>query len=323
MSMKLGLIAFSLLLTTLNAAAAPGELPESKEGIRFDAHQTGNGYSLVARGRPEQSLQILEAAFMAGAKALCPEAEIASDLRKGEYEYLEGGDPFLMPVAGAHLSISTYNLIRSAPLLAGAITCRSTESTQQIGTPESSPRLAVVSTLSPTFAYIDQGFASFNRERLDVPMAGATVEKIVNDAVKEGLAQRGYYVRTASPDVGATGQIIVSPAAIPGERFEGIALLTKIGLLGLQNLSAAFCGLEVAIQPAMAGSRMPIGGVSTRQMLPAIYSSWKQDMSDGPKESIHAKVSALLSTTLATNVRAAIHAMPTKAIALLLAPKSP
>ncbi len=304
----------AILTVGLNANSAAGDLPDVIDGVRFDLHRQAKGFTVVARGKPSESQLRLSAAFAMRTKAMCPDAIVDGLPKQSEYEYLEGGAQYLMPACGTYLQMTTYNTVQSAPALTGFVTCQ--------GANEPAPaiprlKVAIENALGENIAYIDQGFASFNRERLDVPLSGDAITDLLAHAVKDALAARGYDVEIVSPTEPNAARIRIGKAPVPGERFEGIAMLTKIGLLGIQNLSAAFCSIDVAIDAAGGNTPRKIGGVSTREMLPAIYSSWKQDMTNGPSESTHTKTSAILAKTLSANVRAAIHAMPAKSLEFL------
>ncbi|MDR7335378.1 hypothetical protein [Roseateles asaccharophilus] len=307
-----------LLLSLFGANAGASSLPESHEGVRYEAHTDIEGFRLVARGRPGQSPQALSNALEARARAICADSKPISQPKETEYEYLEGGTKFLMPAGGAFIPLTTYSNVRMAPSSNAVFTCTQTVAVA----PTAGLRVVIENQLGETIAYIDQGFASFNRERLDVLIGGAPMARVIRDAVVEALAARGYATEVLDTPNLTAGRIVVAKASVPQEQFDGVAMLTKIGLLGIQNLSAAFCSIQVAVNASGGNKPLATGGVSTRQMLPAIYSSWKKDMAEGPSPSTHEKTSALLARTLATNVKAAIHALPASAIQSLLAPNA-
>jgi hypothetical protein len=307
-----------LLLAALGAHADTKSLPESHDGVRFEVQTSTEGFRLIARGRPGQSSQVLSSALDTRAKALCTDSKLIAQPKEAEYEYLEGGTSFLMPAGGAFVPLTSYSNVRMAPSLNAAFTCTQTVA----AAPNSGLRVIVDNQLGETIAYIDQGFASFNRERLDVSIGGVPMNRIIGEAIVEALAARGYAAEVADNSDITLGRIVVTKASVPYERFDGVAMLTKIGLLGIQNLSAAFCSIQVAVNAPGGGKPLAAAGVSTRQMLPAIYSSWKKDMADGPSPTTHEKTSLLLAGTLATNIKAAVHALPASTIQSLLTPKA-
>jgi hypothetical protein len=308
----------ALLFSLFGAHAGASSLPELHEGVRYDVHTDIEGFRLVARGRPGQSPQALSSALQMRARAICADSKPISQPKETEYEYLEGGTRFLMPAGGAFIPLTTYSNVRMAPSSNAVFSCTQTVTIA----PTAALRVVIENQLGETIAYIDQGFASFNRERLDILIGGAPMDRVIKDAIVEALAARGYATEVADTADLTKGRIVVAKASVPHEQFDGVAMLTKIGLLGIQNLSAAFCSIQVTVS-APGGSRpLATGGVSTRQMLPAIYSSWKKDMAEGPNPSTHEKTSSLLAGTLATNVKAAIHALPANAIQSLLTPNA-
>lgn len=205
-----------------------------------------------------------------------------------------------------------------APAVTGRIVCSASDA----GTPSKLFYVSVESRLAETVSYIDQGFASFNRERMDVPLASGTYAKLIAQAMQSALLARGYNVELVAPgDVRAT-RFALKAAPVPGEQFEGLALLTKIGLLGLTQRSFAFCSFEVAGGFPNSNTLQVIGNVNTREDLPAIYSGWQKDMANGPSPQVHTDVSALLEKTLERDVRAAVHAIPSNSLNKLFSQQS-
>lgn len=306
------------LFFSIGAQADTSGLSESKDNIRFDVHAQSNGFRVVARGKPGQNLQALTSTVDERAKVLCADATPTAPPKEAEYDYLEGGANILMPVGGIFIPLTTYSRVSKAPSLTVEYACPQAIAT--VLSPEL--QVAIDNQLGETIAYIDQGFASFNRDRLDVQIGGTTLTQVIREAVVEALAARGYTAQVSEAAHPTQGRVTVSKASVPNERFDGVAMLTKIGLLGISNLSAAFCSIQVTVNAPSEVKPLTSVGVSTRQMLPAIYSSWEKDMANGPSLSTHEKTSALLAATLAANVRAAIHALPVRTIQALLTPKA-
>ena len=287
----------------------------SVAGVRFDVHRADAiSLSVVARGRPGQSTQMIQTALSAYFARVCSNATSVTMDSPSEYEFLEGGNEFLMPAGGVFIPAKTYHAVKRAPLLHGSARC-DLPATSAMVIRESAPvRLEVVSNLGESIPFIDQGFASFNRERLDVPVSGATPAQTAKEAVKQALLARGYKIEVVAPGSEGDAKIVLTKAPVPYEQFAGLALLTKLGLLGIENRSAAFCSITLALYSKSSDRPLSLGTVSTRDMMPAVYKSWKDDMANGPSASILAKASPLLNVTLPANVKAAIHAIPPEAL---------
>lgn len=210
------------------------------------------------------------------------------------------------------MAMNAPNSIVSAPILSAWVGCpASTTSAAPVRL-----RLAVVPRLGSLISYVDQGFASFNRAKLDVAVTGPSFDEVATAALIDALHERGYDVELApSTDETAT-RIEIAPASNPGESFDGLALMTKIGLLGIDKASYAFCSFRIALLKA----RMPpqlLQQLNTRDRIAPIYANWDRDMKNGPSTDMHRAVYDRLSSTLDHDIKAAIHALPTTTLELL------
>lgn len=310
---------FVLSVVSVHALATPESTLTPRDGVRFDAQITPYGYTLVARGRPAQPYERVQASFEEAMKELCADAKVVEGLKHGEYEYLEGGGQYLMPVSqGVFIPWTENNTVRMAPSIFGQIVCATPQrAVTATGTLPPPARLVVESRLNESAPYIDQGFGASIREKLDVPLNSGAFAMVIDRAVKSALLARGYNIDVVTSSDREAARLVFTPMPVSGEQFDGLAMLTKIGLLGITNKSFAFCSFEIAVASRKMSKPQAVGMVSTRKDIPAIYSSWKQDMANGPSEKTHSMVVALLSKTLETNIRAAIHALPSQTIKLL------
>lgn len=310
---------FVLSVVSVHALATPESTLTPRDGVRFDAQITPYGYTLVARGRPAQPYERVQASFEEAMKELCADAKVVEGLKHGEYEYLEGGGQYLMPVSqGVFIPWTENNTVRMAPSIFGQIVCATPQrAVTATGTLPPPARLVVESRLNESVPYIDQGFGASIREKLDVPLNSGAFAMVIDRAVKSALLARGYNIDVVTSSDREAARLVFTPMPVSGEQFDGLAMLTKIGLLGITNKSFAFCSFEIAVASRKMSEPQAVGMVSTRKDIPAIYSSWKQDMANGPSEKTHSMVVALLSKTLETNIRAAIHALPSQTIKLL------
>lgn len=312
-----------VVLILLGGCATPPQVSENAAtgrngpvaGVRFDVHRADAiSLSVVARGRPGQSSQMIQTALSAYIAQVCSNAASVTMDSPSEYEFLEGGNEFLMPAGGVFIPTKTYHAVKRAPLLHGSARCEQPTTSAMIIRKSTPVRLEIVSSLGESIPFIDQGFASFNRERLDVPVSGATPAQTGKEAVKQALLARGYEVEVVAPGSEGDARIVLTKAPVPYEQFAGLALLTKLGLLGIENRSAAFCSINLALYSKSSNRPQSLGTVSTRDMMPPVYKSWKEDMANGPSASILAKATPLLNVALPANVKAAIHAIPPEAL---------
>jgi hypothetical protein len=293
----------------ISTSASASEAPERKiNDVRFNAFVIGpEKVGLVARGVAGQNATTLRTAFESYAKSLCSDARVVEPLVESEYEYLEGGSQITMPAGGILLSMTQYHNIKKASALSGSVECKlAVESLL----PEPAVNVFVASDLGEAITYLDQGFASFNRERLDVPVAGTSLFDTLARSVSASLKARGYQPMMVDSADKADVIVTVSKAHVPQEQFAGMALLTKIGLLGITNLSAEFCSVVVSVQRKNYADQHYVSSVSTRKLIKPIYGNWAKDMAAGPAPDLHKKTSADLSTTLYDDVAAAIHRLP-------------
>ncbi|MDT9002272.1 hypothetical protein RQP53_23530 [Paucibacter sp. APW11] len=303
--MKNTLLALALL------AAVAGPAHADSDGVRVEAHAQASGYRLVARGRPGQADERLLAAMKVEAGRLCAGGTLTEPAASGSYEYLNGGNQFLMPAGRVLMPMASYHQLEVAPLLSSMLACPA-----EPGSPknEAALRLRIDSELPEHVNYIDLGFGSSIRARLEVPLSGKRYADLVAEAAAEALRARGYALalEPAGQAVAGAAQLRVAGAEVAYENFYGMAMVTKIGLLGLSNQSAAFCSISLNL--ALGGTPLSAGMVSTREMLPAIYSDWGRDMAQGPAPAVHQSSTERLGKTLQANVRAAVHAMPSAAL---------
>ena len=293
----------------LSLSASAGDLPEPMiYGVRFNAFATGpDKIALVARGTTRLNAEELQAAFEVYAKHLCTDAHPSPALTQSVYNYLEGGNQVLMPAGGILLSMTRYHEVKAAAALSGSVECNG-------GTvpplPAPAIKVFVASDLGEDIPYFDQGFASFNRARLNVPVVGASLLDVMNRSVSAALQERGYQPTLVDSAEQADVVVSVTKAHVPQEQFDGIALMTKLGLLGITNLSAEFCSVIVTAQRRGNLAQRYSTGVSTRNLIKPIYRNWAKEMAAGPAADLHKKTSDDLAATLYTDVAAAIHALP-------------
>ncbi len=300
-----------VIMVAANASAGDAR-ERTINGVRFSAFAAATDrIELTARGMPGQTPTELRAAFDVRARELCPATAVQEPLTQGEYDYLQGGNQVTMAAGGALLNMTQYHLLKKAPTLSATLVC-----TRQADAalPRAQPfNVYVKNELGENISYIDQGFASFNRAQLDVPVAGVALRETLVRSIGKALGERGYQAVMVDTQAAADVTITVSKAHVPQEQFNGIALLTKIGLIGLSNLSAEFCSVAVTVQRKDSADQLYASGVSTRKLIKPVYGNWARDMAAGPAPDLHIKTSAALSQTLADDVAAAIHGMPPSA----------
>src|SRR5258708_15403067 len=87
-------------------------------GVRFDVHRVdATSLSVVARGLPGETSQGMQAALSAHIARICPSATSVTMDSPSEYEFLEGGNEFLMPAGGVFIPTKTYPAVKPPPLL--------------------------------------------------------------------------------------------------------------------------------------------------------------------------------------------------------------
>lgn len=309
--MKLKSLVCVFFFKLLAAAHAAEQSPEYSKGVRFDSHPREDGVQLVGRAEPGTSPETLERAFNARALQICQGA-IVSKLQFGTYWYAGGGGQYMMPAGGILMAMNAPNSILSAPILSAWVGCpASMTSAEPVRL-----RLAVVPRLGNVIPYVDQGFASFNRAKLDVSVTGPSFDEVAAAALIDALRERGYNVELAPLTDETATHIEIAPASNPGESFDGLALMTKIGLLGIDKASYAFCSFRIALLKA----RMPpqlLQQFNTRDRIAPIYTNWDRDMKNGPSADMQRAVYDRLSSTLDHDIKAAIHALPTTTLELL------
>ena len=295
----------------LGAAHAAEQSFEYPKGVRFDLHQHEGGVQLIGRAQPGTSLDTLERAFNARALQICPGA-IVSKQQSGTYWHAVGGGQYMMPAGGIFIAMNKPNSVEPAPILRAAVGCPTSPTSAAPG----HLRLAVVPRLGSVVSYVDQGFASFNRGKLDVVVAGPSFDEVAGAALIDALRERGYDVELVpSTDETAT-RIEIAPASNPGESFDGLVLMTKIGMLGIDNASYAFCSFRIDMVKAKTPPQL-LQKFNTRDRIEPIYANWDRDMKNGPSTDVHRAVYDRLSSTLDHDIKAAIHALPTTTLELL------
>jgi hypothetical protein len=297
----------ALILMTSIALAAPAE------EVRFDQHESTDGFLLIARGKPELAPDRLQQAFTNKAQALCIGATVPQPPLAAVYFWLDGGTNFLMPAGGILLPMRAPSRIAQAPLLSGKVVCPG------VMRPSVPPRRLVVSSkLGAVISYVDQGFASFNRGSLDVPINGHSFDEIATTSLLEALGERGYKVELAVQASPEDALILINKRSTPGEFFDGVTMMTKLNMLGLDEASYAFCSLQISTQSIEAGTPQIIGQVNTREKIAAVYKNWKTEMAEGPSDTIHARSYEVLGRIVANDVRAVVHAIPTETLDKLI-----
>jgi hypothetical protein len=312
-------LACSLGLATLACQAADNTAPtEPRNSAWLDAHANATGFWLVARAAtPSLPREQLQAALSTAARDLCPHGQTRLPLTEGRYETLQPASDAPAP----------WRSVVMADLLAAQVDCPSQRQApaRQAGlpapaapTPPAVPRLAVGSSLPEQTRYLEQGFTTFNRERAEVPLAAGTLQAAVAQAVQQALVARGYAVQTTVATQPANARLQINPAPVPGERFDGQAWLTKIGVLRIQRSSSAMSSVQLVVAAAEGAAPAAPQVISTRQDGPALYKRWEADMAPVPPDALHQRASAQMIELLQAQVRAAVHALPAAAVRQLL-----
>lgn len=293
----------------LSLSASAGDLSEPTiNGVRFNAFTTGpDKIALVARSTARQDAEALQAAFEVYAKHLCADAHTNLALTDSVYNYLEGGNQVLMPAGGILIPMTRYHEIKAAAALSGSVEC-SGGTVPQLPAP--AVKVFVASDLGEDIIYFDQGFASFNRARLNAPIVGASLLQVMNRSVSAALQERGYQPTLVDSAEQADIVVSVVKSHVPREQFDGLALMTKLGLFGLADLSVEYCSVAVTAHRRENPDQRYSTGVNTRNQIKPIYRNWAKEMAAGPAADLHKKTSEDLAATLYTDVAAAIHALP-------------
>lgn len=302
-----------LFLCAALVLAAPIVRADSVDGVRFDQHKATGGFLLIARGKPGLAADSLRQAYKLRAEALCDGATLAQQPRPGEYPAVDGGRDILQPAGGVLLAMKTPYTIKPAPSLSGMVACPGM--VQEAAAPL---RLAIASNLGAAISYVDQGFASFNRGQLDVPVSGVSFDQVAVTALVVALRERGYQVDVSSQPQPESVRLLIDKSRNAGESFDGVVMMTKLSMLGIDNASYAFCGFRIAALAGTGGTPQVIGQLNTREKMAPIYSSWKNDMAGGPSEAVNARSYEVLARIVAEDVRAAVHAMPAESLNRLI-----
>ena len=205
-------------------------------------------------------------------------------------------------------------------------------------------RVIVISELPEVITYYDQGFSDFIRDSKSVPLQGTTFSSIFSDAIFRELKHLGFdatsaaaspeFVRARSDlvarvkgkafapsistemeplliqlrkDNTADAVVIVSPGRISSERFvEGPSVLTKIGLLGIEHFSIVFTMMRLETYSVERSISCPSLAAFDQERIPAIYSNWKTDMTDGPTPQVAAAMQATIVHAIAPRLAESI-----------------
>lgn len=201
-----------------------------------------------------------------------------------------------------------------------------------------------LSELPEAITYYDQGFGDFIRESMTVEVKGISLNQIIFESLKASLhsleieleriepaadieSERKrlsveWKARTFEPNVAeemnpilsllgnttpATALIVIGPGKTKSERFiEGMAVMTKIGMLGIEKNSFVFTmpRIEIYSIPRRV-SCAQLNPFSTKR-IKAIYSNWGKDMASGPPESVAIQMQSMISSELAEVIPKAI-----------------
>ncbi len=228
----------------------------------------------------------------------------------------------------ARRSITGVPLTAAYGLLALLLSCPATSMAQE-EVPSASRqmiRLQVVSTIPESLSYADQGFADFIRERKDVALTSLEINRLMTDSLLKSLSSAGLGVslsppayQAATPEAingwvaglrarnDAEGLVVLSPGRTPSERgLQGMTVMTKIGMLGIQKLSIVFTMPKISIYTAKSADPcLELEPVRTKR-IPAIYSSWSADMVTGPSDAVHGEMQAIVGSELPLAIEDAV-----------------
>ncbi|SHH22933.1 hypothetical protein [Massilia sp. CF038] len=293
----------------ISCSAVAREAPERDiDHVRFNAFAIGDDQArLIARGQAGQSPDKVRVALDQYANEICPQARVIGTVQESEYKELTSPYHVLAQDQSNLLGETRYHELKRSTALTAAIECK-----QALAMRLAQPALKVFvqNDLGEAIPYFDQGFASFNRERLDVPIDGTAIAETLAMSVKTALNSRGYQPTMVDSADQADIVVSVAKARVPQEQFDGIALMTKIGLLGLTNLSGEFCSVVVIVQRKDRSDTRYAVGANIRKLTKPVYTNWKTDMAGGPPAALHKQTSAALSAILNDAVDGAVHRFP-------------
>lgn len=308
--MKKHVAQIGLLLSVLS----PVTWASDASNVRFDVHRSGHSYVLVARGAPGVTASELYRALSEKEGTLCQSAKRADYTDEHEYDFLDGGASYILPAGGAFVGRTAPHVIRRARAVETEVSCAK-DGAVKADQPQRALRVYIRNGLGDTISYVDQGFASFNRHSLDVPVKGEPIQKHIASSILAALRERGYDAEMADSPESSDLEFSVSKITAPEERFGGVVLMTKIGLLGIEKASYAFCSIRLDLMRHAAKSAPVIAShVSTRAKIPAAYADWEKDMANGPSPDLHAKTSDMLMQALAVDLKALVHTIPADAL---------
>ncbi len=194
---------------------------------------------------------------------------------------------------------------------------------QESTPPKPTVRVQFVSTLPEALTYYDQGFGDFIRDSKEVPVTTLSINSLAIESFMGALDNLSVQSSPASQVSRASTQeevdrivaglstrtdvdalVVLSPGSTSSERFlKGMAVMAKIGMLGITNLSIVFTMPNFAIYST--GSSKPCASLNPvrTKRIPSIYKSWSTDMASGPTENLHREMQAIVGGELPLTVR--------------------
>ncbi|MBC3874428.1 hypothetical protein [Undibacterium flavidum] len=203
---------------------------------------------------------------------------------------------------------------------------------QNMNTNPNELRVIFLSELPEGITYYDQGFGDFIREKKLIPVIDTSIAETTKTSINREFASQGLNIlfvdaprdfiqaradivkpqprKFFSPSVAekmapllsnlksqelADIVIIVSPGKTSSERFlEGLAVMTKIGMFGIDKATYIFTMPRVEIYSLTSISLCTQLNPVTRKKIPAIYSDWTIDMANGPDEKTRSEMQAIV-----------------------------
>jgi len=278
------------------------------DGVRFNAFAAGpDKAGLVARGAVGQDPLAVRAAFEQFAKALCSDGRVIEPLTPGQYGDLPAPYAALAPDASGLMSLARFHELKQAPALSGTVECNHAAAGRLA---DPALKVFIVNELGEAVPYFDQGFASFNNARLDVPIVGTTIADTLSRSVLDALQARGYRPSMAESPDRADIVVNVGKGNVPQERFDGLALMTKLSMISVTSRSIEFCSVVVTVRRQDRSDKRYAVGANMRKQIKPIYTNWKNEMAAGPAADVHRQSSADLTALLSDAVGGAIHRLP-------------
>jgi len=194
-------------------------------------------------------------------------------------------------------------------------------------------RIQFVSALPEALTYYDEGFGDFIRESKEVKVTLISVSSLTKEAIVQAAASRGIRLAWVAPPTATSTQdsstpsnedvkqlvsrlpnqsevdalVVVSPGTVRSERFiKGMAVMTKIGLLGIEKTTIIFTMPQVDIYTrASARPCLTLDHVRSKR-IPAIYAKWSTDMVNGPSEALHREMQNIISQELPLTIEESV-----------------